>query len=186
MDNSMLRLRPTDEPLNILCVDDEEGILKSLKRLFHRESFGVLTATSGESGLALLKQMGNIGLILSDQRMPGMSGVVFLEAARALAPHVPRMIMTGYADMESISDAMNRGDLLRYLHKPWDDDELRLAVHDGLRRYRATAWGPFCPGPLRRCRSGGEGCSGSPSCTRSHAGTGTPAGGTARRHGVDS
>jgi CheY-like chemotaxis protein len=80
MNDTTLPSSPPDEMLSILCVDDEESILKSLVRTFRGESFGVLTAASGEEGLAILKDTANIGLILSDQRMPGMSGAAFLEA----------------------------------------------------------------------------------------------------------
>lgn len=123
-----------EEPLNILCVDDEENILKALKRLFRREQFRVLTATSGREGLAILRDTGNIGLILSDQRMPEMSGAAFLEAAKNLAPDIPRMILTGYADLQAASDAINQGGAYRILAKPWDDQELLEAVRSLLRR----------------------------------------------------
>ena len=124
--------RPEEGPLSILCVDDEENILKALKRVFRREPFRVLTATSGREGLAILQTTANIGLILSDQRMPEMSGSAFLEAAKSLAPDIPRMILTGYADMQSATDAVNQGKAFRLLAKPWNDQELLQAVRDGL------------------------------------------------------
>ncbi len=118
------------ESLKVLCVDDEENILKSLKRLFRREPFQVLTATSGREGLEVLRNAGNIGLILSDQRMPEMSGSVFLEEAKALAPGVPRMILTGYADVQSAADAIKQGGAYRIIAKPWNDQELLQAVRE--------------------------------------------------------
>jgi DNA-binding NtrC family response regulator len=124
--------------LNILCVDDEESVLKSLIRIFRGEPFGVLTATSGEKGLAILKEEANIGLIISDQRMPGMSGAAFLAAAKALFPHIPRMILSGFADPTMASDAIKQGDVLHYMHKPWNDAELRRTVHEALQKYLAT------------------------------------------------
>ncbi len=124
--------------LMVLCVDDEKNILRALTRVFRTESFGVLTATSGMEGLAILQKTGNIGLILSDQRMPEMSGSAFLKAAKALSPDIPRIILTGYTDATDAIDAINQGGAERYLKKPWDEEELRLVVRDGLQRYQLT------------------------------------------------
>ncbi len=126
---------PLEQPLSILCVDDEDNILKALNRLFRREPFRVLTANSGEEGLEILRSTNNIGLILSDQRMPGMNGTTFLQSATALAPDTPRLILTGYADVHAAIEAINQGRACRFLTKPWDDDEVRQAVRDELRRY---------------------------------------------------
>ncbi len=122
-------------PLTILCVDDEEDILKTLTRLFRKEPFRVLTASSGKEGLNILKNTENIGLIMSDQRMPEMSGTEFLRAAASLAPDSPRMILTGYADMNTAIEAINLGGASHFLTKPWDDVELLQVVRDGLQRY---------------------------------------------------
>ena len=125
-------------PLSILCVDDEENVLRALKRLFRQEAFTVLTATSGKEGLAILHSAENIGLILSDQRMPEMTGTVFLQAAAALRPDIPRMILTGYSDVTAAIDAINQGGAYRFQTKPWNEHELLQAVRDGLDRYRLT------------------------------------------------
>ncbi len=124
------------EQLCILCVDDEENVLKSLKYLFHSEPFQVLTASSGHEGLAILQSRHNIGLILSDQRMPDMSGTTFLQKAAMLAPDIPRMILTAYMDVTAAIDAMNKGGAYRFMLKPWDEEELLQGVRDGLQRYR--------------------------------------------------
>ncbi len=126
---------PSDNSLAILCVDDEEAILKALTRLFRRESFRVFTASSGKEALAILKSTENIGLILSDYRMPEMTGTEFLRAATTLAPDIPKMILSGHADMNSALDAINQGGVSRFLTKPWEDEELLQAVRDGLQRY---------------------------------------------------
>ena len=123
---------PVEEQRYVLCVDDEENILKALKRLFYGEPFRVLTATSGKDALEMLRNNRRIGLILSDQRMPEMSGAAFLEAARVVAPLVPRMILTGYADIQAATDAVNQGGAYRLLAKPWNDQLLLQAVRDGL------------------------------------------------------
>ena len=123
-------------PLCVLCVDDEENVLRALKRLFRQEAFTVLTATSGKEGLAILHSAENIGLILSDQRMPEMTGTDFLQAASVLRPDIPRMILTGYSDVTAAIAAINQGGAYRFLTKPWNEPELLQAVRDGLDRYR--------------------------------------------------
>jgi DNA-binding NtrC family response regulator len=124
-----------DQPLYILCVDDQEDILKALARLFRKESFRVLTASSGKEALDLLKKTPNIGMIISDHRMPEMSGTDFLRAAVPLAPDAPRVIMTGYADMNTAIEAINLGGASHFLTKPINDNELLQVVRNGLQRY---------------------------------------------------
>ena len=122
--------------LIILCVDDDENVLRALNRLFRREAFPVLTAASGKEGLAILHRTENVGLILSDQRMPEMTGTVFLQAASVLRPDIPRMILTGHSDATAAIAAINEGGAYRFLTKPWNEPELLQAVRDGLDRYR--------------------------------------------------
>ncbi len=124
------------QPFSILCVDDEAYILKALTRLFRDEPYRVLTATSGQAGLELLQRSAGIGLILRDQRMPAMTGTGFLVAARALAPDIPRIILTAYSEESIAVAAINQGGAYRYLLKPWNEKELLLAVRDGVQRYR--------------------------------------------------
>lgn len=125
------------EPVSVLIVDDEENILKSIQRLLmDEEDIEITTATSGEEGLALLPGLSNLGLIVSDQRMPGMGGAQFLEKARDINPDPSRIILTGYADVTAAVDAINKGGAWRYLAKPWNDEELVRVIHEGLERYR--------------------------------------------------
>ncbi len=126
----------TDESLHVLFVDDEINILKTMTRLFREEPFKVLTASSGVEGLEILRASSNVGLIVSDQRMPGMTGTAFLQAASEIFPDTPRMILTGYSDVNAAIDAINQGGASRFLMKPWNENELRLAVRDGLQRYQ--------------------------------------------------
>ncbi len=128
----------TDQPLRLLCVDDEADILMALSRLFRRERFEVLTAASGEEGLAILGCTENIGMIISDYRMPVMNGTAFLKAAAELAPDSYRMILTGYADMNAAIEAINEGGASRFMAKPADNEELRQTVRDGLNLYTKT------------------------------------------------
>jgi response regulator RpfG family c-di-GMP phosphodiesterase len=120
----------------VLFVDDEENILKSLKRLLVDEEIEILTATSGEQGLDLLRNTEDVGLIVSDQRMPGLSGADFLRQSREIAPDTLRIILTGYADINATIDAINKGGAYRYISKPWDDEEMIQIVRDAVRQCR--------------------------------------------------
>ncbi len=126
----------SDRPLTILCVDDEQNILNALTRLFHGEPFQVVTASSGKEGLAILEKSNNIGLILSDHRMPEMSGTDFLQAAATVSPDSSKMILTGHADMNTVIGAINQGGIICLLTKPWKDQELLETVRGGLQRYQ--------------------------------------------------
>ncbi len=126
---------PTEKPFSILCVDDEENILIALKRLFRAEPYQILTATSGKEGLEILRGNDSIGLILSDQRMPEMSGALFLQAARELSTDVYRIILTAFADANAAMDSINQGGAHRFLIKPWNKADLLLTVREGLQRF---------------------------------------------------
>jgi response regulator RpfG family c-di-GMP phosphodiesterase len=117
----------------ILCVDDEPSILSALRRLFRSHGFTVLAAESGQAGLDLLESE-PIDLVISDMRMPHMDGVVFLEHVRQRRPDILRLLLTGYADLASITGAINRGEIYRYIAKPWDDTDIILTVQDALDR----------------------------------------------------
>lgn len=125
-------------PCSVLLVDDEENILRAITRLIQQDDndLEVLSANSGARGLELLAEHGDVALILSDQRMPGMSGAEFLQQARELAPDAVRMVLTGYADINATMDAINKGGAARYLLKPWDDEILLRTVLDGVSQYR--------------------------------------------------
>ena len=125
----------SESALKTLVVDDEENVLRAIKRLFMDEDVEVLTAASGEAGLEILKA-NEIALIISDQRMPGMNGSEFLRRAREAAPDAIRVILTGYADITAAIDSINKGGAYRYLEKPWNDSELLMVARDALDRYR--------------------------------------------------
>ncbi len=137
----MADLQQTErESLSVLLVDDEENILKSLRRLLmDEEDMEIVTATSGEDGLKILPELTNLALIVSDQRMPGMPGALFLEKAREIRPDAVRIILTGYADVAAAVDAINRGGAWRYLAKPWDDEELVRVIREAVDHYRREA-----------------------------------------------
>jgi two-component system cell cycle sensor histidine kinase/response regulator CckA len=125
----------SENPVRVLFVDDEENILRSIKRLFLEESYEILTANSGEEALKLLKDHQNIGLIVSDQRMPGMQGVDLLKLASDISPDTLRIMLTGYTDINAAIEAINKGGAFQYITKPWKDDELIQIVRDAVYRY---------------------------------------------------
>ena len=117
----------------ILLVDDEASILKAINRLLRNEGYIIKTATSGAEALQTIRNEDlPVALIISDQRMPEMNGAQFLEQAKRLAPDAIRFLLTGYSDMAAVVDAVNKGEIHRYLTKPWNDDELLQAVRQGL------------------------------------------------------
>lgn len=118
---------------SILVVDDEPHVLTSLSALLAKE-FEVLTADSAESARALLSQR-HVDLVLADQRLPGMSGVQLLEWVRAHSPRTVRLLMTGLAKFEDAVDAINCGQVSRYLIKPWHAEELLLLLRNSARTY---------------------------------------------------
>lgn len=122
-------------PGTLLFVDDEPSILSALRRLFRPLGYRVLLAESGAAALQILEQE-SVDLVLSDMRMPGMDGAQLLQAVRERWPDVARLLLTGYADIGSTIAAINHGEIQRYIAKPWDDQELLLAVRDGLERGR--------------------------------------------------
>ncbi|MCF6177931.1 MAG: response regulator [Geopsychrobacter sp.] len=133
-------MNETIEPpasVKVLLVDDEVNITKSLRRLLGQEDdYEVFIGNSGEEGLELLREESDIGVIISDQRMPQMTGVEFLREARILAPEAIRILLTGYADIEASLAAINQGAVFRYLSKPWQDDELLAALAEAADHFR--------------------------------------------------
>ncbi|MDO9191288.1 MAG: response regulator [Undibacterium sp.] len=122
-----------DQMPKILCVDDEPNILSSLRRLFRSKGYKVLTALGGQEGLSVLEAE-SVDLVISDMRMPVMDGAAFLAQVRARWPDTIRLLLTGYSDVQSIIDAINRGEIYRYITKPWDDNDIILVVKQALER----------------------------------------------------
>lgn len=118
-------------PWRILCVDDEPNILATLSRLFRKQRYRVSTATGGAEGLRLLEE-DVFDLVISDMRMPEMDGAAFLEQVFQRYPDTVRILLTGYADITSTIQAVNRGQIYRYVSKPWDDHELLTAIRQAL------------------------------------------------------
>jgi signal transduction histidine kinase len=121
----------------ILCVDDEADNVDALERLFRRK-YNVLKATSGPAALKLMKDE-KIALIVTDQRMPNMTGVEFLAESQKTHPDTIRILLTGFTDIESVIAAINSGQVYRYVTKPWDPVDLTNAVDRAIERYEMSA-----------------------------------------------
>jgi response regulator RpfG family c-di-GMP phosphodiesterase len=119
--------------ITILYVDDEVNNLVSFKAVF-RIKYNVLTAISGEEAIKILKN-NEVNLIITDQRMPQMTGVEFLESILDEYPDPIRILLTGYADMNAVIDAVNKGKIFHYLTKPWNEEELDIAINRAFEVY---------------------------------------------------
>ena len=117
----------------ILCVDDEIDNVDALERLFRRK-YKVFKATSGPEALKIMEKS-NVTVIISDQRMPDMTGVEFLAKSLDLQPDTIRILLTGYTDIDSVIDAINSGQIYRYVTKPWDPVDLSNAVDKAVERF---------------------------------------------------
>ncbi len=118
----------------ILFVDDEENILRTLRRIFRKDDYEILTATSGTEGLEILRDH-NVAVVVSDQRMPYMTGSEFLKRVKQISPEAIRMILTGYADIKATMAAINDGEVYRYITKPWKEDEFRQIIREAVQKY---------------------------------------------------
>lgn len=128
-DNSSINRR-------LLLVDDEDNILSALTRAFNSEGYTIYKASNAKQGLELLEKH-EIAVIISDQRMPGMTGIEFLTKVKQSHPHIIRLILSGFTDVESILKAINEGAIYRFLTKPWDIDLLKTNVNDAFEYYEA-------------------------------------------------
>lgn len=121
----------------VLCVDDEVDNVDALERLF-RKKYKVLKATSGREALKLLKD-NDVSLIVTDQRMPNMTGVEFLAESMKMQPEAMRILLTGFTDIESVIAAVNSGQIYRYITKPWDPVDLTNTVDKAIERFELSA-----------------------------------------------
>lgn len=119
---------------NLLFVDDEENVLNALKRIFLDENYRIFTTTSPSEALVLMGRE-KIHLIISDHRMPGMTGAELLKEIKQKWPETIRIMLTGHADIQSIMGAVNEGAVYKFITKPWNDEDLRLTVSIALQQY---------------------------------------------------
>jgi diguanylate cyclase (GGDEF)-like protein/PAS domain S-box-containing protein len=128
---NLLNRQPSRRTL--LLVDDEKSIVSALKRLLRLDGYHIVSANDGPEGLQRLAEH-HVDVIVSDQRMPGMTGVEFLRRAKELYPDTIRIVLSGYTELQSITDAINEGAIYKFLTKPWDDDHLRSHIADAFRQ----------------------------------------------------
>lgn len=119
----------------IVCVDDERNILRAIRRVFRKANYNIITCISAKECLNVLEKGHNVNLIISDQRMPEMSGIELFSIVKEKYPDIIRILLTGYTDAESIKEAINRGSVYKIFFKPWDDDVLRLEVENAVKQY---------------------------------------------------
>ena len=119
----------------ILFVDDEKSVLNSLKRLLRKEDYEIMTAQSGKEGLDIIAS-NDVQVIISDQRMPEMSGTEFLAEVKKDFPDIIRIILSGYTDVDVVIDTINEGNIYKFFHKPWDDQSLILEIRQAFEHYR--------------------------------------------------
>lgn len=124
--------QPAVQQRTLLLVDDEPNILASLKRLLRRDGYHILTANSGQEGLDVLASHA-VDVIVSDQRMPGMLGADFLRKAKLLYPQTIRIMLSGYTELQAVTDAVNEGAIFKFLTKPWEDHQLREHIAEAFR-----------------------------------------------------
>ena len=118
---------------SILVVDDEPDVVQSVKDLL-RLDYNVFGATSAAEGMTILAE-NPIDVVMTDQRMPEMTGVEFLKRARDPHPYATRLLFTGYADISAVIAAINQGNVYRYIAKPWDPDELQTIIREACERH---------------------------------------------------
>lgn len=135
----------------IMIVDDEPANLRALSRLFRQEC-QVITAESGSEALNLLQQH-DVALLISDQRMPEMTGIELMKQTVALRPQMVKILLTGYTDVGALIESINCGLVYRYVTKPWNNDDLRLTVSRALEHYEVIKSKHLTDMENRRLRS---------------------------------
>lgn len=133
---------------NLLLVDDEENILSALTRVLRRDGYSILRAGSGAAGLELLAKH-PVGVIISDQRMPEMTGVEFLSRVKTRYPDTVRIVLSGYTDLKSVADSVNHGAIFKFLTKPWEDEQLLAQVREAFQYYEMKQENARLSGELR-------------------------------------
>ena len=130
---SMANIRLVSDKIKVLYVDDEENNLISFKATF-RLKFHVMTALSGDEALQILETK-DVDIIITDQRMPNMTGIEFLEKVLVKYPEPMRLLLTGYADMNAVIEAVNKGKIYYYLSKPWNEAEIQKTIEKAYEIY---------------------------------------------------
>jgi FixJ family two-component response regulator len=130
-------LREDRQGNTLLLVDDETNILNALCRTLRRDGYRILTATCAGDALEILGRE-DVHVIVSDQRMPGISGTELLRKVKTIYPGSVRIVLSGYTDLEAVTEAINQGAVYKFLTKPWSEDDLRLQIRGAFRRSRVA------------------------------------------------
>jgi diguanylate cyclase (GGDEF)-like protein len=125
-------LEQTAEQPTLLLVDDEENILNAITRMLRRDGYRILTATGAEDALDILGR-NDVQVVISDQRMPGISGTELLSKVKEMYPDTVRIVLSGYTDLSAVTAAINQGAIYKFITKPWNDEELRMQIRDAFR-----------------------------------------------------
>ena len=123
-----------DRPAKVLFLDDDRNVLKSLKRTFVDDDLDILTSANGAEALEIVKS-NDVSVIVSDNLMPGMNGVEFLHQAKHASPDSVRIMLTGHVDVEAAIQAINEGEVYKFITKPWDVEELRKVILQAIDRH---------------------------------------------------
>ena len=123
--------------ISVVILDDEQNILNSLARLFKDEPFGVAVTTDYTEALGLLEKE-KAKVVMSDHRMPGITGIEFLKMVKERHPDIIRILITGHVDIEIAEDAINKGEVYRFINKPWDDGVLKTTIRDAIDKFDLT------------------------------------------------
>ncbi len=135
---------PNPRHHTILVVDDEPDVVQSVKDLL-RLDYNVLGCTRAEDASKLMKEH-DVDVIMTDQRMPGMTGVELLSEMKVPYPEATRLLFTGYADIRAVIEAINQGNVYRYITKPWDPDELQTILREACERHDLIVQPPVVDG----------------------------------------
>lgn len=131
-------IQPEERPKTLLVVDDEPQVIKSIVRLLRHQDLEILTAASGAQGLDIIATNHNISVVLSDQNMPEMDGIRFLEKVREYDADIVRLLLTGHAKIDYAIEAINRSQIFEYLTKPWEPDALKSALQRAFDHHKLT------------------------------------------------
>jgi type II secretory ATPase GspE/PulE/Tfp pilus assembly ATPase PilB-like protein/FixJ family two-component response regulator/RNA polymerase subunit RPABC4/transcription elongation factor Spt4 len=123
------------EGYTVLFVDDEINVLKAMRRIFRQENYRLLTAQSGPEALQIIEEQPPVHVVVSDFRMPGMTGAEMLKQIKAKWPNTIRIMLTGYADVDAVMGAVNDGAVYKFITKPWNDHDIRLTISLALEQY---------------------------------------------------
>jgi DNA-binding NtrC family response regulator len=138
------KLQPQPYARTLLYLDDEVNLLAAVRRALRHSGYRVLTASSAEEAFEILATT-EVGVILCDQRMRGMSGTEFLSRVKQMYPNAVRMVLSGYTDLHSVTDSVNHGAIFKFLTKPWIEEELSAALRDAFAEFESKGGGAHAP-----------------------------------------